>query len=69
MTTAFEEGHEIGTHFLGHFCDAHGVGTWTAADWTSELARARYFIDSWKEINGAEASNLRLPFDSSAPRY
>ena len=65
MTTAFDEGHEIGTHFLGHFCDAHGVGTWTAADWTSELAQARYFLDSWKEVNGATVSALRLPFDSS----
>jgi hypothetical protein len=35
----YREGHEIGTHFVGHFCSpfAGSVGEWTAADWAQEL--------------------------------
>ena len=36
---AYEEGHEIGTHFNGHFCAPFqgNVDEWTAADWANEL--------------------------------
>ena len=36
---AYGEGHEIGTHFNGHFCApyAGNVDQWTAADWNDEL--------------------------------
>jgi hypothetical protein len=36
---AYDEGHEIGTHFNGHFCApyAGNVDHWTAADWSDEL--------------------------------
>jgi peptidoglycan/xylan/chitin deacetylase (PgdA/CDA1 family) len=36
---AYREGHEIGTHFNGHFCEPYpgNVDTWTAADWSREL--------------------------------
>src|SRR5205823_8460153 len=39
MATAYREGHEIGTHFNGHFCAPYegNVGEWTAADWNHEL--------------------------------
>jgi hypothetical protein len=37
MAAGYREGHEIGTHFVGHFCGAGGVGDWTAAEWRSEL--------------------------------
>jgi len=66
MTTAYNSGHEIGTHFLGHFCDAKGVGSWSQADWASEMAQAKYFLDHWKEINAPRGKDFRLPFDSSS---
>jgi hypothetical protein len=65
LTTAYESGHEIGTHFLGHFCDAKGVGSWNQADWASELSQAQDFLDRWAEINGSTDPSLKLPFDSS----
>jgi peptidoglycan/xylan/chitin deacetylase (PgdA/CDA1 family) len=65
MTTAYDAGHEIGTHFLGHFCDNAGVGSWSRADWASEMAQAKYFLDHWKEVNAPLGRSLRLPFDSS----
>jgi peptidoglycan/xylan/chitin deacetylase (PgdA/CDA1 family) len=36
---AYREGHEIGTHFNGHFCEpyAGNVDEWSAADWSREL--------------------------------
>ena len=36
---AYSEGHEIGTHFNGHFCEPYdgNVDQWTAADWSREL--------------------------------
>jgi hypothetical protein len=37
---------EIGTHFNGHFCapDPGSVGSWTAADWQSELRQFDRFL-------------------------
>jgi hypothetical protein len=39
MAVAYREGHEIGTHFNGHFCAPYdgSVGEWTSADWGREL--------------------------------
>jgi peptidoglycan/xylan/chitin deacetylase (PgdA/CDA1 family) len=36
---AYGEGHEIGTHFNGHFCEPYqgNVDEWTPADWSREL--------------------------------
>ncbi len=64
ITQAYDEGNEIGTHFLGHFCDAKGVGTWTSAQWTSELNQAVTFLDDWKSINGNTDPTLQLPFSA-----
>jgi hypothetical protein len=64
LTTAYNMGNEIGTHFLGHFCDAKGVGIWSSADWQSEIDQARNFLDNWKSINGNTNPNLKLPFSS-----
>ncbi len=64
ITQAYDEGNEIGTHFLGHFCDAKGVGTWSAAQWTSELNQAVTFLDDWKSINGNTDPTLQLPFSA-----
>jgi hypothetical protein len=62
---AYDAGNEIGTHFLGHFCDPQGVDTWSSADWTSEITQARTFLDDWAEITGITDPSLTLPFDSS----
>src|SRR5438105_2781937 len=39
IAAAYREGHEIGTHYNGHFCAPYrgNVGEWTAADWGREL--------------------------------
>jgi hypothetical protein len=39
MRLAYRAGHEIGSHFNGHFCAPYegSVGEWTAADWRQEL--------------------------------
>jgi peptidoglycan/xylan/chitin deacetylase (PgdA/CDA1 family) len=39
IADAYREGHEIGTHFNGHFCEPYpgNVDEWNAADWSREL--------------------------------
>lgn len=61
----YREGHEIATHFLGHFCGPSGVGTWNSADWDSELTQSRKFLDNWAKYNPQAASAPTLSFDSS----
>src|SRR5204862_8131383 len=41
IAAAYLEGHEIGTHYNGHFCApyAGSVGEWSAADWSEELSQ------------------------------
>jgi hypothetical protein len=41
LAAAYREGHEIGTHYNGHFCAPYGgnVGEWTASDWRRELVQ------------------------------
>jgi peptidoglycan/xylan/chitin deacetylase (PgdA/CDA1 family) len=40
------EGHEIGTHYNGHFCEPYpgNVQTWTAADWAHEIEQFRHLL-------------------------
>ncbi|WP_233159898.1 polysaccharide deacetylase [Pseudonocardia sp. MH-G8] len=51
LMEARRRGHEIGTHYNGHFCagDAPGVGSWSRAAWTSELAQFSAFVDAARE--------------------
>jgi hypothetical protein len=37
IALGYRDGHEIGTHYNGHFCGPGGVGGWTARDWSEEL--------------------------------
>jgi hypothetical protein len=39
IAAAHREGHELGTHFNGHFCAGYAgsVGEWSEADWAHEL--------------------------------
>jgi len=67
MTTAYDSGHEIGTHALGHFCGKGGVEDWTSAQWTSELNQFNNFVDTWRPRLGAPLADgvPALPFNSS----
>src|SRR5919204_2057104 len=63
IAAAYREGHEIGTHFNGHFCAPFpgNVNEWTAADWSRELDQFDRLLFR------ASASNrlrprVRLPF-------
>lgn len=60
---AWLDGHEIGTHFNGHFCGGSGsVGRWTADDWQSEIDQAVSFVTNWRTNTGF--TDLEpLPFD------
>jgi hypothetical protein len=59
---AWLDGHEIGTHFNGHFCGADGVRLWSPEDWASEISQAKRFVQTWKTTTGR--SDLPpLPFD------
>ncbi|MFB8272787.1 hypothetical protein ACFC96_40230 [Streptomyces sp. NPDC055955] len=60
---AWLEGHEIGTHFNGHFCAGSGsVANWTPAQWGSEIEQARAFVKTWRTNTGWHEDDP-LPFD------
>ncbi|WP_327415678.1 hypothetical protein [Streptomyces sp. NBC_01233] len=60
---AWLDGHEIGTHFNGHFCGGSGsVGRWTPEDWQSEIDQAVSFVTNWRTHTGF-ADLEPLPFD------
>jgi hypothetical protein len=59
---AWLEGHEIGTHFNGHFCGKGGVSSWTPDQWKDEIAQAKGFVEHWRTNTGF--TDLEpLPFD------
>ncbi|MBI0295016.1 hypothetical protein JBE04_11160 [Streptomyces sp. PRKS01-29] len=60
---AWLEGHEIGTHFNGHFCSGSGsVENWTSAQWKSEIDQAVSFVTKWR-TNTRFTDVDPLPFD------
>ncbi|MER5434943.1 hypothetical protein [Streptomyces sp. NPDC002588] len=61
---AWLEGHEIGTHFNGHFCgEGYGsVGKWTPGQWRSEIDQAKKFVKEWR-TNTGWTDLAPLPFD------
>ncbi|KUO20976.1 polysaccharide deacetylase family protein [Streptomyces dysideae] len=60
---AWLEGHEIGTHFNGHFCAGTGsVGNWTPQQWRSEIQQAKGFVKEWR-TNTGWSELPALPFD------
>jgi hypothetical protein len=54
------EGHEIGTHFNGHFCAPYdgSVGRWTAADWRQELAQFDELLSRAGALNQIAGADL-----------
>ncbi|MFJ3932672.1 MULTISPECIES: hypothetical protein [unclassified Streptomyces] len=60
---AWLDGHEIGTHFNGHFCAGSGsVGNWSSVDWRSEIDQAVKFVTEWRTNSGWKDLEP-LPFD------
>ncbi|MEU3219073.1 hypothetical protein [Streptomyces sp. NPDC006971] len=60
---AWLDGHEIGTHFNGHFCAGSGsVANWTSAQWQSEIDQAISFVTEWRTNTGWTDLDP-LPFD------
>ncbi|MEV0170992.1 hypothetical protein AB0I00_07670 [Streptomyces sp. NPDC050803] len=60
---AWLDGHEIGTHFNGHFCAGSGsVGNWTPQQWRSEIDQAKSFVKEWR-TNTGWTDLPSLPFD------
>ncbi|MEU3711479.1 hypothetical protein [Streptomyces catenulae] len=60
---AWLDGHEIGTHFNGHFCSGSGtVQRWTPDQWRSEIDQAVDFVTKWRTNTGFTDMEP-LPFD------
>ncbi|WP_406382183.1 hypothetical protein [Streptomyces sp. NBC_01618] len=60
---AWLDGHEIGTHFNGHFCGGSGsVANWSPSDWRSEIDQAVSFVTEWRTNTGWSDLDP-LPFD------
>lgn len=60
---AWFDGHEIGTHFNGHFCGGSGtVGDWSASQWQSEIDQSVSFVTEWRTNTGWTDLDP-LPFD------
>lgn len=67
LNAAWQRGDEIGTHYNGHFCSGsnYGVGSWSTADWNSELDQFFRFYTDYKKINAVpNAPDLQVPLDS-----
>lgn len=63
LRRAWLDGHEIGTHFNGHFCSGTGsVANWTSAQWRDEIDQARSFVTEWRTNTGF-TDQPALPFD------
>lgn len=59
---AWLAGHEIATHFNGHFCGPTGVDRWSVTDWKSEIDQAISFLSEWRTNTGF-TDLPPLPFD------
>jgi hypothetical protein len=62
---AWLEGHEIGTHFNGHFCGPRGVAAFSEDDWRVEIDEAYRLVSSWRTLTGF-TDLPALPFDYRA---
>ncbi|WP_234320490.1 hypothetical protein [Streptomyces sp. SBT349] len=63
LRAAWLDGHEIGTHFNGHFCAGPGsVEHWTPEEWRSEIDQAMAFVTEWRTNTGLDDLDP-LPFD------
>ncbi|WP_434450804.1 polysaccharide deacetylase [Lentzea sp. E54] len=61
LNQVIADGHEIGTHYNGHFCDGGtqpSVGKWDNAAWNAELDQFKQILDR------SRAAGLNLPTDA-----
>jgi hypothetical protein len=60
LAAAHRDGHEIGTHFNGHFCAPFpgSVGEWNANDWRQELAQFDELLSRASALNGLRRVEL-----------
>jgi peptidoglycan/xylan/chitin deacetylase (PgdA/CDA1 family) len=60
LAAGHAEGHEIGTHFNGHFCAPYdgSVGEWSAADWRQELTQFDELLSRASALNGLDRIQL-----------
>jgi len=60
LMEARRRGHEIGTHYNGHFCagDEPAVGTWSTAMWDAELDQFFAFVEAARE-RGLDLGEVR----------
>jgi hypothetical protein len=63
MAAGYNEGHEIASHFNGHFCAprAGSVGGWSSADWASELDQFSALLTNVNADNDISPA-VTLPF-------
>jgi len=59
---AWRDGHEIGSHFNGHFCGEKGGGSWSVEEWKSEIRQTYDMVRKWKTHTGF-TDLPPLPFD------
>ncbi|MFG2290501.1 hypothetical protein ACGFOU_31030 [Streptomyces sp. NPDC048595] len=60
---AWLDGHEVGTHFNGHFCSGAGaVRHWSPQEWQSEIDQVMDFVTKWRTNTGFRDLDP-LPFD------
>lgn len=54
LNRTWYDGHEMGTHFVGHFCAGtkHPGKDWTTADWNQELDQFFSLMVNWRQNNG-----------------
>ncbi len=54
LNAGVADGHEVGTHYNGHFCSGsgHAGNSWSTADWKSELGQFMKFLTDYKQLNG-----------------
>jgi hypothetical protein len=66
---AYLKGHEIGTHFGGHYCQNNtgSVVNFSRADWMSEVGQAKQFINDWAANTGTTNPDP-LPFNGNVYR-
>jgi peptidoglycan/xylan/chitin deacetylase (PgdA/CDA1 family) len=60
LAAAHGDGHEIGTHFNGHFCSpfAGSVDKWSANDWRQEISQFDELLSRASQLNGLRRVEL-----------
>ena len=67
LNQAYAAGHEIGTHYNGHFCAGSepSGNNWTTADWSNELDQFFGFLENYRANNpGANLPELNVPVEA-----